>query len=153
MTLLNLISEATWAFRTTPKSPSLMRLSITLGSYFSGSDLTTCKIALRLVESVLMLISLLFTVPHPVLSTPVIYHDLRHDTWAWTIRRPFISLVNNTCQARFRPEKQGELWGFENAADELQPRSSTKVVPMSILLWPGMLEKKSAHAWRAVTVT
>lgn len=61
---LNLIPAVTWASWTNG-SPLLKHCSITLDSYFCASDLMTCKITLWLIEPVLMLISLLFTVLCP----------------------------------------------------------------------------------------
>lgn len=121
------------------KSRLLTLRSITLDSYFSGSDLMTCKITLRLVESVLMLISLLFTVPCPVSLLPlfIMTYAMTHE------QRPIShsSPLNNTCQARSGSEEQGKLWGFENCSRWI---TASKEFPWSCAT------KHLAKAWQAV---
>lgn len=122
------------------KSPSLTLRSITLDSYFSGSDLTTCKITLRSGRACVDVdISTLYC-PVSCQSTPVIYRDSRHDTQA-APNRPFISLLNNTCQAGSGSEEQGELWGFENC--------SGWVTAVEEFLW-SCATASLAKAWQAV---
>lgn len=73
-------------------------------------------------------------------SALVIYHDLSHDTWA-TPNRPFISLLNNTCQARSGSEEQGELCGFENCG--------RWITTIKEALW-SCANQHLAKAWQAV---
>lgn len=81
----------------------------------------------------------------PVCHQPshTIYHDSRHDTWA-TPNRPFVSLLNKTCQVRKRSEDQRELRGFENCSrlNYSHRRIPPQVVPQCILLKPNRLQRK-----------